>query len=769
MLRHLDANSLLHLLRLFNRIWSEHSFPAQWYEAVVVPILKPGKIPTNALNYRPIALTSCLCKTFERMVNARLLYELEKRDCISPFQGGFRRGRSPIDNLVLLESQIRNAFVRRNHLVSLFFDIEKAYDRTWRYGILRALFDFDFKGNLPVFIQNFLTTRIFRVRIGSTFSHPFIQHEGVPQGSVLSVTLFILHLSQMLHVLPSSVSGTLYVDDLQISCQGSNMNLIERQLQRAVNKLLAWCDQNGHTISPEKSRCVHFCRKRSLHPDPVIQIRDTNIPVVEELRFLGVTFDRKLTFLPHVLNLRKRCEKSLNILKVLSTTTWGADRPSLLRIYQSVILSRIDSGCEVYGSARSSVLRHLDTVHHSALRICSGAFRTSPVHSLYVVCHQLPLYLRRKKLCAQYFFRLQSYFNHPVRRLNIPLGLGRLYNARPSNIPPFCVRIKSFLVDSNILTVQIHPTSVFTFPPWDVPRISYLNPFLMYDKSTTAPIVFQQIFLYHRHQYNTYIPIFTDGSKTTTRVGCGVVIADVPSSFQLNALCSVLTAELTAIFLALERISDLLEHKFCIYSDSKSALEALSHPQNGTHPLALDILCLLQSLQARDFQILFCWLPGHVGIQGNELADAAAKTATTSWQQPLPYADIKKFISHHVHNLWQVSWDLQISNKLHSLKPRITLWPALPVRELDVRMTRLRIGHTRFTHKYLLFGERVPRCNTCHVDFTVIHILTECPLFNHHRLNFFKTSSPDICDLVGERPHPNIFIFLKIIAFYHFI
>ncbi|GBN29075.1 hypothetical protein AVEN_211385-1, partial [Araneus ventricosus] len=201
-----------------------------------------------------------------------------------------------------------------------------------------------------------------------------------------------------------------------------------------------------------------------------------------------------------------------------------------------------------------------------------------------------------------------------------------------------------------------------------------------------------------------------DGSKTTTRVGCGVVIADVPSSFQLNALCSVLTAELTAIFLALERISDLLEHKFCIYSDSKSALEALSHPQNGTHPLALDILCLLQSLQARDFQILFCWLPGHVGIQGNELADAAAKTATTSWQQPLPYADIKKFISHHVHNLWQVSWDLQISNKLHSIKPRITLWPALPVRELDVRMTRLRIGHTRFTHKYLLFGERVPRC-----------------------------------------------------------
>ncbi|GBO12680.1 hypothetical protein AVEN_237309-1, partial [Araneus ventricosus] len=104
------------------------------------------------------------------------------------------------------------------------------------------------------------------VRIGNEYSHRFNQNEGVPQGSVLSVTLFILHLSRILHVLPSSVSGTLYVDDLQISCQGSNMALMERQLQKAVNKLTTWCDENGHSLSPEKSRCVHFCRKRNLHP-----------------------------------------------------------------------------------------------------------------------------------------------------------------------------------------------------------------------------------------------------------------------------------------------------------------------------------------------------------------------------------------------------------------------------------------------------------------------------------------------------------------------
>ncbi|GBM11300.1 hypothetical protein AVEN_239540-1 [Araneus ventricosus] len=121
--------------------------------------------------------------------------------------------------------------------------------------------------------------------MGNFYSNHFIQAEGVPQGSVLSVTLFIVHLSQILSHLPSSVHGSLYVDDLQISCQGSDMHFIEQQLQHAVNKLVAWCDKNGHAISPEKSQCVHFCRKRNLHLDPAIYIRNFAIPVVNDIRF----------------------------------------------------------------------------------------------------------------------------------------------------------------------------------------------------------------------------------------------------------------------------------------------------------------------------------------------------------------------------------------------------------------------------------------------------------------------------------------------------
>ncbi|GFX34930.1 probable RNA-directed DNA polymerase from transposon X-element [Trichonephila clavipes] len=199
MLRHLDPSSLAGILFLLNRVWKEHCFPSNWREAIVIPILKPGKVTTDPLSYRPIALTSCLCKTFERMVNTRLVYVLEKEKCISPLQSGFRKSRSTLDNLVFLESQIRHAFVRRNHLVSLFFDIEKAYDRTWRYGILRNMHDFGLRGNLPIFIFNFLAVRYFHVRIGHSSSHKFMQDQVVPQGSVLSVTLFNIHMRSILH------------------------------------------------------------------------------------------------------------------------------------------------------------------------------------------------------------------------------------------------------------------------------------------------------------------------------------------------------------------------------------------------------------------------------------------------------------------------------------------------------------------------------------------------------------------------------------------
>ncbi|GBM47796.1 putative RNA-directed DNA polymerase from transposon X-element [Araneus ventricosus] len=179
-----------------------------WLKAIVVPIPKPGKDKQDPNNYRPIALTSCLSKLLERMFSARLMHVLERSKWFVSSQSGFRRRRGIIDNLLKLETAIREAFLRKKHLASIFFDIEKAYNRTWRYGILKDLSDIGLKGNLPLFIKNFLQTRIFQIRIGNILSDNFNQQKGVPQGSVLSV-LFIIKINGIVSKLPAYVNSTL--------------------------------------------------------------------------------------------------------------------------------------------------------------------------------------------------------------------------------------------------------------------------------------------------------------------------------------------------------------------------------------------------------------------------------------------------------------------------------------------------------------------------------------------------------------------------------
>ena len=199
MLKHLPPKSLQALLDIFNDMWETGTFPESWELATIIPIPKPGKDHAEPNSYRPIALTSCLCKTLERMINVRLVWYLESNNLISPVQSGFRSERSTNDNLVRLETFIRDAFVAKEHVVAVFFDLEKAYDTTWRHGIMRDLHELGIRGRLATFIENFLADRWIQVRVGSTLSEKFDQAQGVPQGSILSTTLFNIKINSIMN------------------------------------------------------------------------------------------------------------------------------------------------------------------------------------------------------------------------------------------------------------------------------------------------------------------------------------------------------------------------------------------------------------------------------------------------------------------------------------------------------------------------------------------------------------------------------------------
>ena len=184
---------------------------------------------------------------------------------------------------------------------------------------------------------------------------------------------------------------------ISVSYKSKNMENIEFQLQRYLNKVETRTTENGFKFSKTKTKCVHFCQLRGLHPDPVLNIYGSSIPVVEEAKFFGLLFDKKLSFIPHIKVLKAKCLKALNVLKVLSNTNWGGDRSVLLNLYRSLVRSKLDYGSIAYGSARKSYLKCLDTIYHQDLRLALGAFRTSPIESLYAEPNEPSLYIYRRE------------------------------------------------------------------------------------------------------------------------------------------------------------------------------------------------------------------------------------------------------------------------------------------------------------------------------------------------------------------------------------
>ena len=399
MLKHLPPESLKTLLGIFNDIWETGKFPESWELATIIPIPKRGKDHVEPTNYRPIALTSCICKTLERMINTRLVWYLEFNNLISPVHSGFHSERSTNDNLVRLETFIRDAFVKKEHVVAVFFDLEKAHDTTWKYGILRDLHEFGVKGRLVNFVESFLANRSIQLRVGSTLSDTFGLSQGVPQGSILSTTLFNIKINSIMNCLDPKTDGSLYVDDFCMCYRSTSMRTIERHLQQCINRIEDWALKNGFKFSKSKTQCVHFCLLRKIHDDPELYLYGSLIPVVDDFKFLGLIFDRKLSFIPHIKYLKAKC-----LIKFIESSISKNSQIQLLLLKhheisssKTVIYCWIPSHIGIYGNEKvDKNAKESLNLEVTDFKIPSNNFK--PFINKYVCDEWQTLWNERKKL-----------------------------------------------------------------------------------------------------------------------------------------------------------------------------------------------------------------------------------------------------------------------------------------------------------------------------------------------------------------------------------
>ena len=393
-------------------------------------------------------------------------------------------------------------------------------------------------------------------------------------------------------------------------------------------------------------------------------------------------------------------------------TSLGADRTTLLKLYRSLVRSKLDYGCIIYGSARKSYLQMLDPIHNQGLRLALGAFRTSPVASLYVEADEPSLYSRREKLSLQYAIRLAANPSNPAHKVTFPPNYVNLYERKPKAIKSFGIRISPLLESANIKPQNIEKHFTPNIPAWCMKPPKILFDLHSGKKSESNPHILKDDFRKMQSRYKNYQQIYTDGSKEDSKVGCAVISDNHSNMQRIPDDSSIFTAEAKAIDLALDFISTCdANNKFIIFSDSLSVLKAMNHT-SSKNPQIQKLLEKCHELLANK-EIALCWIPSHIGIQGNEMVDKQAKTSLslepTSFK--IPFSNFKPSINKYILEEWQTSWNNSIGNKLLDIKPTIGEYQSV-VRSIrrEVVLARLRLGHTRVTHSYLLQGEEHPQC-----------------------------------------------------------
>lgn len=324
MIKNMSIQQKNYILDFYNQLYNRHTFPKLWTEALVIPILINGKNKNVITNYRPISLTSCLCKLLERMVNRRLVWYLERNQILVDQQYGFRRGRSTMDSVFVLDNYIKEGFKKKEHTIAIFFDLEKAYDTTWKYRIIQLLADLNIKGNMLNFIINFLHERKFKIINGNTSSNIYRQDNGLPQGTVLSVILLLLAINNITDSINDNtgIEILIYADDIVIFKRHKNLVTLCNEIQQAVDKIKKWTDERGFKLSPSKTTAMHFTKKRVHEPLRNIKLGLSDIIYKDDVKFLGFWLDKKLTWKSHIEKVRQKGQQPLNLIKTLSNYNW---------------------------------------------------------------------------------------------------------------------------------------------------------------------------------------------------------------------------------------------------------------------------------------------------------------------------------------------------------------------------------------------------------------------------------------------------------------
>jgi ribonuclease HI len=737
-------------------------------------------------SYHPIALLSTLGKVLESIIASRVSWALEEYGLLPKGHLGGRKGVSIDHAIQLILDEVHRAWGHGHKASMLLLDISRAFDNVSHQRLIHNIQTMRL-GWIASWLQSFLSNRHTRLQLPGFLSKVFTTSTGIPQGSPLSPILFLIFNTPLIRTLIHKISsaGTTsfsWIDDSCVLATGSTYAGNVIVLETCLEKADRWARRHAAKFAPDKFELIHFTNPKEPEPEPAyapsltgpidiwdpytheghdlmpIQHQATIIQPTESARYLGIWLDKTLSFDAHRIKAINRANSSLEALRNITGSTWGASLTAMRAIYRGIVVPQLLYGAAAWFSPasrlipatdQSKIINEFTKIQKRAAILISGAFRGTAAAALNMELHLLPIRLQMQQTIEETAIRIQT---------APPFACPRGLTGKPR---PTVETQRSGLTPLEALRKRggpLAPTTprrdetwesrkAYVLPPWEPPLQCKIEDY------EAALKTHDEIC-----KDNDQLVIYTDGSGYQGHVGASAVCLREQWT-RRNHLgtemdSTVYAAELDGIRMAIDttRAGDIGPRSLTLFSDSQAAIQAIQNPRRPSGQYILrTIYEKVKTLKARgltDVQIR--WIPAHVGVAGNEAADEAAKEAAARGEVELSSAEpeqpiirlaaaAKRAVRQRIQQRWKKQWEMEKGAKPTRRlikaphKKNLDLYKGLskPHTSIIIQMRTMRVSLRHFLFK--IGACETDRCSCGEGSQTPKHILLQCSLYAEAR------------------------------------